>query len=153
MVSSGLEEILLRETTGTLLRITRKADSGSGAYWLLADEGGNVLHSQLHPDDPLPFSDNAWGTVLLEDVLGDIADPHPLIREASRIGRSRLIIVQPVQEGRKASRLRQIASQYFLLFASENLSLDNEIEVCIFVIPLEDSAQTEEEFARRMGRL
>jgi hypothetical protein len=131
-----------------LLRITRQVDSASGAYRLIySDE--SALHSELHPDDPLPVQDDEWDTVLLEDVLGDIPDPHLLVREAARTAKSRLLVIQASGKGRGFSRLRQIAARHFPLFAGEKLRLAEGGEAALLVIPLGDSPEELAEFSRR----
>jgi len=152
MTGNALEERLEREVKGSLVRITRKIDVATGGYWLTAESNQEILHHRLHPDDPLPFSDGEWGTVLLEEVLGDVPDPHPLMREASRAARFRLLITQRLGEGRPPRRLQEIVARYFLLSATETVRLADGTERLLVVMPLEESAEVQLEFARRSGR-
>jgi len=152
MAEEKLEELLAQEIKGRLLRITLETEIKTAACWLTAADGQKTLHSRLHPDDPLPFSDGEWGTILLEDLLGEIPDPHAVMREAWRVAQSRLLIVQRLGEGRSFSRLRQISAKYSPLLAGKTLGLSGE-ETALLVIPREETPQVREEFSRRPDRL
>ncbi|NIM04250.1 MAG: glycosyltransferase, partial [Armatimonadetes bacterium] len=93
--------------------------------------------------------DDEWGTVLLEEVLGDIPDPHSLMREARRMAKSRLLISQRLGEGRDLSRLRQIIAKHSPLCAGKTFSLSDSGEAVLLVIPIDDSPSALEEFGRR----
>nr|NIM04051.1 glycosyltransferase [Armatimonadota bacterium]NIO56304.1 glycosyltransferase [Candidatus Latescibacterota bacterium]NIM22721.1 glycosyltransferase [Armatimonadota bacterium]NIM66551.1 glycosyltransferase [Armatimonadota bacterium]NIM75090.1 glycosyltransferase [Armatimonadota bacterium] len=137
------------EVSGNLLRITRQVDSATGGYYLVAANDEETLRPQLHPDSELPFLDDEWGTVLLEEVLGDIPDPHSLMREARRVAKSRLLILQQLDEGRSFSRLRQIIAKHSPLCAGKTSSLPDGGEAVSLVIPIDDSPAALEEFSRR----
>jgi SAM-dependent methyltransferase len=46
-------------------------------------------------EDPLPFDDDSFDTVVLADVLEHLNDPHRALDEAMRVGRRSVVVLLP----------------------------------------------------------
>lgn len=147
-----LQKVLEQETVGRTVYLTRETDILNRSYTLSAESQGKLLQSHLHPDDPLPFADHEWDSVVIANILGDIPDPSALIQEAYRIARQRLLIVQQRDSWRSIIRLTEIVQRYFLFFDLLHAEA-NGIVFSVFVIPSTDDPVTMVEFTRRRGKL